>query len=172
MKMAESVYAHKRKAIERILQKNGLKEIPRDRDTGKWVTAKITGDMQTEKNKVRRRFVDQRILYICPKCGKPIEHQKKMHKNRCMQCGQYLDWEDYDAMNGVYIQASDSSEAAYWAEKYRICNGTTYKIDIDAWRLKLKEPFPIVLFFPFPEGKDYGKFMRMAGKEAIIVKEE
>ena len=159
-------YAEKRKKIEKILKKTGLMEIPKDRETGKWVTASLAS-----KKKVRRTILGRRILYICPKCGKPLQFKKKLHAKKCSGCSQALDWGDYGDMQSVYIQAADSGEAAYWAEKYEEYNGTVYGIDIDTWRLSLKGGFPKILFFPFPEGKDYGRFMRLAAKEATIIKE-
>ena len=80
-------------------------------------------------------------------------------------CGQRLDWADYDDLQGVYILAEDSSEAVWWAEQYEHICGTVYGIDIEKWRLSLRS-FPMMLFFSFPEKKDYGRFMRIAGKEA------
>lgn len=94
-----------------------------------------------------------------------------MHCRKCARCSQILDWGDYDGMQSIYIQVADSGEAAYWAEKYEYYNGTVYGIDTEAWRLNLKNEFPKILFFPFPEGKDYGRFMRLAAKEATIIKE-
>lgn len=73
-------------------------------------------------------------------------------------------------MRSTYILAKDSGEAAYWAEKYEETAGTSYGINIEEWRLSLKD-FPMILFFPFPGGKEYGRFMRLAAKDAKVLKE-
>lgn len=74
-------------------------------------------------------------------------------------------------MKSLYILADDSSEAAYWAEKYTECTGDhVLDVDIEKWRLELRG-FPKLLFFPFLNDKDYGRFMRLASKDAKIVKE-
>lgn len=155
--------AQKNRAVLNALNKKGLAEIPTDPKTGKWITA-------NNRKKVRRSFFDRRICYICPKCGKPLQFRRITGFGKCLKCGQRLDWCDFDEMKSVYIRADDSGEAAYWAEAYEKISGTTYGINIEKWRLSLSD-FPKILFFPFPEGKDYGRFMRLAAKDAKIVKE-
>ena len=86
-----------------------------------------------------------------------------------MNCGQRLDWCDYDDMAVVVILARDSEEAGYWAAQYEQINGSTYGIVVDKWRL-IRKNYPLPLYFPFPFGKDYGRFMRKAAKEATIIK--
>ena len=115
-------------------------------------------------------MLDRRIFYVCPKCGKALRFRKTRDDRKCTQCGQRLDWVEWDEMKSVYILAQDSGEAAYWAERYEETAGTTFGIDIEKWRLSLKE-FPVTLFFPFLESKAYGRFARLAAKEAKIVKE-
>jgi hypothetical protein len=85
-----------------------------------------------------------------------------------MRCGQYLDWSECENMQSVWIEAQDGEEAGYWAGLYEYYNETMYDIDINAWRLA-KKNYPLLLFFPFPEGKGYGRFMRKAAKEAKII---
>lgn len=126
--------------------------------------------LNTEKKAVRRSFLGTRIFYNCPKCGKPLKYKKKMHQGLCMSCGQRLDWGEYDNMAVVWILAHNSEEAGYWAAQYEAINGDSYGLDIEKWRLKRKN-YPLLLFFPFPYGKDYGRFMRKAAKEATIIKE-
>jgi hypothetical protein len=126
--------------------------------------------LNTEKKKVRRNIIGTRIFYNCPKCGKVLSYKKKMHQGLCMNCGQRLDWCDYDDMPSVWLLVHDSDEAGYWAAQYEAINSTTYGINIDEWRLIHKD-YPLLLFFPFPEGKDYGRFMRKATKEATIIKD-
>lgn len=124
--------------------------------------------MNTDRKDVRISFMGNRIFYNCPKCGQIIEHRKKMHKNLCMRCGQYLDWSKCENMGSVFILAKDAEEAAYWAGQYEYFNGTAYATDVEKWRLIRKE-YPILLYFIFPEGKAYGRFMRKAAKEATII---
>lgn len=161
--MARKTIAEKDQKIRKILKEKGLTELPKNPKTGKWVTA-------DKKKQIRRSILDRRIFYNCPKCGKPLLFKRLIHEKKCSVCGQRLEWGDLDGMQSVYILARDSSEAAYWAEKYREINGTVYGIDIEKWRLGLKE-FPTILFFSFPESKEYGRFMRIASKEAKIMKE-
>lgn len=73
-------------------------------------------------------------------------------------------------MQTVYILVEDAEEAGYWASQYEIMHGTAYNIDTEQWRLIRKE-YPLLLYFSFPCGKGYGRFMRKAAKEAKIVKE-
>lgn len=125
----------------------------------------------TEKKVVRRSFLGTRVLYNCPKCGKLLNFKKKMHQGLCMNCGQRLDWADYGEMNCVWLEIHDGEEAGYWADQYKKVNGALYKVDYESWRLSMtRRDYPALLYFPFPNGKDYGRFMRKAAKEATIVK--
>ena len=126
--------------------------------------------LNADKKDVRRSFLGNRIFYNCPKCGKSLKYNKKMHQGLCMSCGQRLNWGDYDDMAVVWILARDSEEAGYWAAQYEAINGSSYGIDVEKWRVTRKE-YPLLLYFPFPYGKEYGRFMRKAAKEATIVKE-
>ena len=126
----------------------------------------------TDRKAVRRSFLGTRIFYNCPKCGRVLENRRKAHRNLCMQCGQYLDWDEFDKMSAVYLSVTDADNALYWAEQYKYFNGETYGIDLDKWRRGLslkKEDYPMILFFPFPTGKAYGRFMRQASKEGTII---
>lgn len=127
-------------------------------------------NLNMETKKVRKSFMGRRIYYICPKCGKPIVSRKMIHSSRCMRCGQKLDWSECENPQTVWILAHDSSEASYWAETYLEYTGETFCMDINDWRLSLRE-FPMLLYFPFKETKDYGRFVRKAAKEATIVKQ-
>ena len=126
--------------------------------------------LNCEKKKVRRSFLGTRIFYNCPKCGKALEYKKKMHQGLCMNCGQRLDWSECEDMACVWLKVSNSDEAGYWAAQYEAINGDTYGLNVDMWRLIHKD-YPLLLYFPFPYGKDYGRFMRKAAKEAEIIKE-
>ena len=68
----------------------------------------------------------------------------------------------------MYLQINDTDEAFYWAGQYEYYNGTTYDLELDKWRL-IYRPFPMIMFYPFPEGKAYGRFMRKASKEGTII---
>ena len=128
--------------------------------------------LNNEKKQVRRNILGTRILYNCPKCGKVLEFRKKMHQGLCMKCGQALNWADYDNMPCVCLRVNNSDEAAYWAGQYESICGTLYGISIDKWRLEMtRKSYPMLLYFPFIENKDYGRFMRKAAKEGSIVKE-
>lgn len=125
--------------------------------------------LNAEKKKVRRSFLGTRIFYNCPSCGQPLRYRKKMHQGLCMNCGQALDWCDYECMAVVWILVRDSEEAGYWAAQYEEINGQTYGLNMEEWRLIHKD-YPMLLCFQFPYGKDYGRFMRKAAKEATIIK--
>ena len=125
--------------------------------------------LNSEKKKVRRSFLGTRIFYNCPKCGQPLRYKKKMHQGLCMNCGQALDWCDFENMAVVWVLVHDSDEAGYWASQYEAVNGDTYGIEVDKWRLIHKD-YPMLLCFQFPYGKDYGQFMRKAAKEGTIIK--
>lgn len=156
--------AEKNKQIIKQL-KNGTAFVSKDAEGRRKINT-----LNCEKKKVRRSFLGTRIFYNCPKCGKPLKYKKKMHQGLCMNCGQRLDWSDYDNMAAVWILVKDSEEAGYWASQYEAINGETYGLDVEKWRLIHKD-YPLLLYFPFPYGKDYGRFMRKAAKEATIVKE-
>ena len=160
--------------MARIAEKN--KQIIKQLKNGTAFATKDAGGrrkinvLNTEKKKVRRSFLGTRIFYNCPKCGKALRYKKKMHQGLCMECGTRLDWSDYDNMPCVYLMVNDSEEAAYWASQYESINGDTYGLDIEKWRL-IHRDYPLLLYFPFPNAKDYGRFMRKAAKEATIIKE-
>lgn len=124
--------------------------------------------MNTVKNKkpkvIRRSFIGNRIVYCCPKCGMKLSFSKKIFHDVCEKCGQYLDWGGYDRMPAVWIEAKDSGEAGYWAEKYESVTGEVFGIDIEAFRLTRRE-YPVRLYFPFKNPKEYGRFSRLVAKE-------
>ena len=166
--MSRKRIAEKSRAVRKSVKEGNAK-----------VTYKPDGKMEikkaapnVDKKKVRRCFYGTRIFYNCPKCGQVITFRKKMHRNLCMNCGQYLDWADYENRACVWIQVENAEDAGYWASEYESATSTLYRIDFEAWRLSMtKKRYPMLLFFPFPEGKAYGRFMRKAAKEADIVKD-
>lgn len=117
---------------------------------------------------VRRSFLGTRIFYNCPKCGRVLTFEHKKHRDECSHCGQKLEWSGIQDICGVYLQINDADEAFYWAGQYEYYNGTTYDLELDKWRL-IYRSFPMIMFYPFPEGKAYGRFMRKASKEATII---
>ena len=123
-----------------------------------------------EKKKVRRSFIGTRILYNCPKCGQLLNFKKKLHFGICMHCGQKLDWDVFDNMACAYLKVTDADEAGYWASQYETICGTLYGIDFEEWRLSMtRKDYPMLLYFPFAFGKEYGRFMRKAAKEATVI---
>ena len=167
-RMAGKRIAEKRKQVLKDIREGNARVVT-GKD-GKTTVKKLAPN--TEKKKVRRSILDGRIFYNCPKCGKIIAHRKKMHRNLCMACGQYLDWSDYDNWACIWMKIENAEEAGYWAGQYEAANGTLYGIDYDTWRLSMtKMGYPMLLYFPFPEGKAYGRFMRKAAKEGTIIKE-
>lgn len=162
--MSRARIAEKNRKIAQQI-KNGAAVVTKDAEGRRHVRV-----LNTEKKKVRRSFLGTRIFYNCPRCGKVLQYKKKMHQGLCMNCGQKLDWSECSAMDTVWILAHDAEEAGYWAAQYEAVNGNTYGLDIEKWRLIRKE-YPLLLYFPFPYGKDYGRFMRKAAKEATIIKE-
>lgn len=163
--MTKRNLAEKDRKVRKVLKEMNLPSIPTDPKTGKWVTSKIK-----VKKAIRRSVLDRRIFYLCPKCGKTLTFSKISHANKCQKCGERLNWDGLNGMQSVYILANDGNEAAFWAEKYKEITGNSYGIDIEKWRLGLRT-FPILLGFPFLEGIEYGRFMRLAAKDAKVVKE-
>lgn len=163
--MSRERIAEKSMAIRKAVKEGNAKVV---KGTDGKISIKKTAP-NVDRKKVRRSIMGSRIFYTCPKCGKVLEFSKKMHKNLCMRCGQYLDWSDYENMACVWILANDAEEAGYWAGQYEAMNGTLYGIDFEEWRLKRKS-YPLLLFFQFPEGKAYGRFMRKVAKEANVIK--
>ena len=89
--------------------------------------------LNSEKKKVRRSFLGTRILYNCPKCGQLLGFKKKLHSGICMNCGQKLDWDDFDNMSCIYLKVYDADESAYWASQYETICGTLYGIDLEEY---------------------------------------
>ena len=116
---------------------------------------------------IKRQIKGNRILYICPKCGKLWIQTKKMHRNLCMHCGQYLDWTGTDIVDCVYSICYNMEEAYFLAKKYEEIVGTSYGLDLDEWRLQNDRCWTKELMFPFLEHTDYGRFMRWAAKDGI-----
>ena len=158
--------AEKNRKIVKAL-KDGTAISSKDKDGRRTVTV-----LNSEKRKVRRSFLGTRILYNCPKCGQLLGFKKKLHSGICMNCGQKLDWDDFDNMACVYLKVADADESAYWASQYENICGTLYGIDFEEWRLSMtRKTYPMLLYFPFAFGKEYGRFMRKAAKEATVIKE-
>lgn len=168
--MSRKRVAEKAKKVRETLKAKGIKTVLPDSEGRLYHMEPKKKAPNTNRKTVRRSFLGTRIFYTCPKCGKPLEYRKKMHKNLCMRCGQYLDWGGYDRMESVYLLIENAEDAYFWAKEYAFCNGTTYEIDPDQWRL-IPKTFPTLMFFPFPAGKAYGRFMREAAKEGTIVNE-
>ena len=120
-------------------------------------------------NKIRKPIIRKtegnRILYICPKCGQVFLQTKKIHKNLCMNCGQYLDWTGMDIVDCVFLICQNMEDAYYSAKKYEEICGTSYGLDLEDWRLKSNRFWPKELMFPFLEHRDYGRFMRWVAKD-------
>lgn len=117
---------------------------------------------------VKRSFKGTRIFYSCPKCGKTLHFRRKKHSKQCIHCKQNLSWNDIESMQCVYLLIKNPEDAYFWAMQYKFFNGDTYGIDIDKWRL-IDRNYPMVMFFPFPDGKGYGRFMREAAKEGVVI---
>ena len=160
----------KAKKVRETLKAKGIKTVLPDSKGRLYHMECKSKAPNTDRKDVRRSFLGTRIFYTCPKCGKPLEYRRKMHKNLCMRCGQYLNWNGYDQMESVYLRIDSAEEAYYWAKEYGRCNGMTFEIDPDQWRL-IPKNYPTLLFFPFPTGKGYGRFVREAAKDGNIVKE-
>lgn len=126
----------------------------------------------TESGKVRRSILGHRIFYNCPKCGKVLEFGKRNRGwGKCLKCGQKLDWSGLEDIPSVYLKVNNAEEAEYWIGQYETMNGTLYDFSTNSF-LKSRRRWPAVLYFPFPESKMYGRFVRMASKESKIVKGE
>ena len=119
----------------------------------------------TNKRPIIRKTSGNRVLYICPRCKSIWTQKKKMHKNLCLKCGQYLDWTGMDNIDCVFLVCQNMEEAYYSAKKYEEIVGTSYGLDLEQWRLKNKKFWPQTLYFPFLDHKDYGRFMRWVAKE-------
>ena len=121
--------------------------------------------LNKERRAIKRQINGNRVLYICPRCGKPWEQRKKMHRNLCMQCGQYLDWSGMDTVECVFLVCQNMEDAYYSAKKYEEINGTIYGLDLEDWRLHPKGFWPKELYFPFLDHKAYGRFMRWVARD-------
>ena len=119
----------------------------------------------SQKRPIERKTEANRVFYICPKCGESWKQQKKMHRNLCMNCGQYLDWSGAEDIDCVFLVCQNMEEAYYTAKKYEEINGTIYGLDLEDWRLHPKGFWPKELYFPFFEHKAYGRFMRWVAKD-------
>lgn len=122
-----------------------------------------------DRKPVIRRTEGNRVLYICPKCGEIWKQKKKMHRNLCMNCGQYLDWTGMDTIDCVYLICQNMEEAYYTAKKYEEIVKSSYGIDLEEWRLKNVRFWPKTLYFPFLDHKDYGRFMRWVAKDGPTI---
>lgn len=124
-------------------------------------------------NKIRKPIIrkteNNRILYICPKCKHIWTQKKKMHRNLCMNCGQYLDWGGMDNVDCVYLTCEDMETAYFIAAKYEEIVGSSYGIDLNEWRLNNDREWPKEMMFPFLDHRDYGRFMRWAAKEGLFL---
>lgn len=130
--------------------------------------------LNTQTKPVRICFFERRIIYICPKCGKPITFQKRsMGKNLCLKCGQRLDWTPAQKFQTEILIAENAVDAAIIAEKYYTACGLMEKdwFELNAFRKSLIEMNPkkpareteLYLFFKDP--KEYGRFKRLRGEK-------
>lgn len=118
--------------------------------------------MNSAGKDVRISFYGRRIIYICPKCGKPITFTKKaMGKSLCLKCGQRLLWEPIEKLQTNVIQAEDAHQAAIIAEKYYQANEMNESdwFNLDEWRRSLHGK-GCELYFLFKGPKEYGRFKR------------
>ena len=118
--------------------------------------------MNSESKPVRISFYSRRIIYICPKCGKPLTFRKKYQgTSLCMKCGQRLDWDPVSKFQIEVVQAEDPVEAALIAEKYYSANEMNEKdwFNLDEFRKSLNGK-QSELYLLFKGQKEYGRFKR------------
>ena len=122
--------------------------------------------LNTKDKPIRISYWQRRIIYICPKCGKPITFRKRsMGKSLCVGCGQRLDWSPAEKFQAEIITAQDAADAAIIAEEYYQACGLEEKdwFNLSEFRKSLvrKEGIDLYLFFRDP--KEYGRFKRIHG---------
>lgn len=123
--------------------------------------------MNTESKLVEIVYKDNRIIYQCPKCKKPLIFRKRYQgRSLCILCGQRLDWK---SENDIYIEVfntRDSDESAWIADRYyEACKTPESKrLDTDDWRKSLKGQGG-EMYLLFQNGKAHGNFMRRYAKE-------
>ena len=121
---------------------------------------------------VRISFYGRRIVYICPRCGKPITFKKLYQgKSLCMKCGQRLDWSPVEKLQTETIIAENATDAAIIAERYYTACGMNEKdwFDLNEFRKSLverdpyKPPHRTELYLFFKDPKEYGRYKRLCG---------
>ena len=118
--------------------------------------------MNSIGKEVRISWYGRRIIYICPKCGKPVTFSRKyLGKSLCMKCGQRLLWDPVERIQTDIYEAKDPVEAAQAAEKYYAANGMDERewFNLDEWRRSLRGK-GCELYFLFKGPKEYGRFKR------------
>lgn len=118
----------------------------------------------TSAKPIRIVYHERRIIYICPKCGKPIKFKRGIGNSLCIRCGQRLDWEPLKAIQTDILQVENGIEAAEIAEKYYEANEMQEKdwINLDEIRRSLRNQ-SCELYLLFKGPKEYGRFKRISG---------
>ena len=119
--------------------------------------------LNDQSKPVRLSFYERRIIYICPKCGKPLVfHKLYQGRSLCILCGQRLDWSLADQFQAETIYADNATEAAFIAEKYYNACDMNEKdwINLDEFRRSLSRDQSIELYLFFKSPKEYGRFKR------------
>lgn len=124
--------------------------------------------LNTQSKPIRISYWQRRIIYICPKCGKPITFRKPgMGRSLCIQCGQRLDWSPADSIQTEVVTAENATDAAIIAERYfQACEYEEKDwFSLDEFRKSLtgKGTEGIELYLLFRDPKEYGRFKRMNG---------
>ena len=115
---------------------------------------------------VRIAYWQRRIVYICPKCGKPLVFRKvRFGTKRCALCGQDLDWSPTDKIQTETVTAEDATDAAIIAERYFQACGIEESewFNLDEFRRSLSRRGRTELYLYFKDPKEYGRFKRLNG---------
>ena len=121
---------------------------------------------------IRISYWQRRIIYICPKCGKPVAFGKlSVGRSLCIRCGQRLDWSPVEKIHTEMLTAENATDAAIVAERYFNACGMEEKdwFNLDDFRRSLTERDPrkpakkTELYLYFKDPKEYGRFKRMNG---------
>ena len=124
--------------------------------------------LNTDRKTVLRNVEQNMIHYVCPKCKTPLLIKSKYKKNLCMNCGQYLNWEDLEAQwYTEYRRCLNREEADNCIVVYKRYTGFDWIDDgifADGNNPENRN-WPKELLFVFLEKKGYGRFMRWIGKE-------
>lgn len=119
------------------------------------------GNAKEISKKVRIKFFQRRIWYVCPGCGLSLIFPKRRGISRCARCQQSLEWSSVDDMRFEIIHAEDSRDALEIAEGYFAATGMNEKdwIPLSNWVKDLKgKGGDLYLIFQNP--KDYKVFKK------------